>query len=101
MAATSGVRRAASLLLLLVALLAVAPTSPGQTSAGCRTACRTAVEGCIAWRSSALRDLEVSPRALRRKARAIRRGCERTAVRRCRAEGIGACNVPVICACGR
>lgn len=85
----------------LLAALVVPGVGRGATTAACRDACRTAVEGCIAWRGTALRDVEAPARVVRRKSKAIRRGCTRAAIERCRIEGVAACDAPVICACGR
>jgi hypothetical protein len=89
------------LLLVVLAVLAVPAVGHTGSTAACRRSCGTAIEGCITWRSAALRDAEAPARALRRKAKAIRRGCTKAAVRQCRAEGVAACDAPVICACGR
>jgi hypothetical protein len=89
------------LLLVVLTVLAAPAVGHGGSSTACRRACGTAVEGCIAWRTAALRDVEAPARVIRRKAKAIRRGCNKAAVRQCRAEGLAACDTPVVCACGR
>lgn len=84
-----------------IALLSTVAPAPAATSAECRAACGTAIEGCIAWRSTALRDVEAPARTIRRKAKLIRRGCAKAAVAQCRTGGVTACDTPVACACGR
>jgi hypothetical protein len=87
----------------VVVLILVSPVAARDTArpAECRAACGSAIEGCIAWRGTALRDVEAPPRVLRRKAKRIRRSCTKAAVTQCRAEGVAVCDTPVLCACGR
>jgi hypothetical protein len=87
--------------LVVFCLLSPAAARDAARPAACRAACSDAIEGCIAWRSTALRDLEAPPRVVRRKAKRIRRSCAKAAVKQCRAEGVAACDTPVLCACGR
>jgi len=89
------------MLLAALVLLAGAVGAPGASRSECAEACRVAIEGCIAWRGTALRDLDAPVGKIRRAARRIRRSCRKSAVRTCRSEGVGACAAPTFCACGR